>query len=311
MFCKQCGKQLDPGSPFCRHCGAPADAAPAYGYAGQQGGAGNYPAPKKKKTGLIVAAAVIVVLVAALTVAVVLLLKRPGGGDTFAAVDNIVIDLDDVAPAQADDGGDDSQPDTPDEPDGYASENPVTPVSEEPAAGHSSPDAQQYPSQQPGQQTQQPDASDYATTERPDLGDFVWYVESVYFDGLPAGRTPVTGFSELTGGWKAYIWYDPDNVVDANGWDFLNIYVDGSASDASITLDWYLMGMADTGSTLDVSFLADTVLYGDYSHSMLSAGDPGYTIDITDFYYYNGKQYGVGYMTVESGEETYVALVRP
>jgi hypothetical protein len=34
------------------------------------------------------------------------------------------------------------------------------------------------------------------------------------------------------------------------------------------------MGMADTGSTLDVTGLADTVLYGDYSQSGLTAGDP-------------------------------------
>ncbi len=302
MFCKRCGKQLDPGSSFCRNCGTPADAAPACGYAGQQAGAGNYPAPTKKKTGLVVALAVIVVLVAALTVTLVLLLRRPGGGgDAFAAVDNIVIDLDDVAPAQADDAEDDWQPETPDEPDGYVSETPVTPVSEEPADSYSTPEAPQ----QTGQ------AEDYSTSERPDLGDFLWYVESVHFDGLPSGRTPVSAFSELTGGWKAYIWYDPDNMDAAGGWDFLNIYVDGSASDASVTLDWYMMSMADTGSTLDVSYLADTVLYGDYSQSVLSAGDPGYSIYMTDFYYYNGKQYGVGYMSVESGEETYVAMVRP
>jgi hypothetical protein len=93
MFCKQCGRQIGQGGSICRYCGAPADAAPGYGYAGQQAAAGNDPAPKKKKTGLVVALAVIAVLAVALTVAFVLLLKHPGGTDAFTAVDNVLIDL--------------------------------------------------------------------------------------------------------------------------------------------------------------------------------------------------------------------------
>jgi hypothetical protein len=297
MFCKQCGRQIGQGGSICRYCGAPADAAPGYGYAGQQAAAGNDPAPKKKKTGLVVALAVIAVLAVALTVAFVLLLKRPGGTDAFTAVDNVLIDLEEDTPAQADEGEG-----TQDEPGGFDDESfGNSPVSGEPAGSDSSPEAPQ----QTGLD------EDYSTSERPDLSDFLWYVESVFFDGPPEGRTPVSGFAELVGGWKAYIWYDPNDAAGAGGWDFLNINIDGRASGVTVTLDWYRMGMADTGSTLDVTGLADTVLYGDYSQSGLTAGDPGYTVHIAEFYFYNGKQYGVGSISMESGEETYVAMVRP
>ena len=266
--------------------------------------------PQEKENRLIITLAVILVLAAAL---IVVLTKQPApqsnsdsngdsnGSDAFAAADEIIIDLDDITMTQPDETGSLAEFDTPDEPSGFTEYLPSDePVYDKPSGSGSQPDAQQ-PS---------PDMSDYSTTERPDLGDFLWYVESVHFDGPPAGRAPVTSFSEVTGGWKAYIWYNPDSTENG-GWDFLNIAIDGSAASAAVTFDWYMMTTSDTGNTLDVTSLADTTLYGDYSQSVLSAGDPGYTIYLTEFYYYNGQQYGLGYMTVESGEDTYVALVRP
>ncbi len=310
MFCKQCGNPLEPGSSFCRNCGAPASGTSQYTYDPHTGGK-PYPAPKKKKTGLIITLAVILVLAAALIVA---LTRQPapqsnsnsssGGSDAFAAADEIIIDLDDITLAQPDETGDLSEFDTPDEPDGFT----VDITQDEPAYNEPSPSgsgSQPDPQQQP-----QTDMSSYVTTERPDLGDFLWYVESVHFDGPPAGRTPATSFSEVTGGWKAYIWYNPDSTENG-GWDFLNIAIDGSAASAAVTFDWYMMTTSDTGNTLDVTSLADTTLYGDYSQSVLSAGDPGYMVYLTEFYYYNGRQFGLGYMIMESGEDTYVALVRP
>lgn len=290
MFCKHCGKKLEDGDQFCIRCGTKKEAIPnktdippAYRptadviAVNQPPVYTQYtpPTPHQKSilglVAIITAAAVVVICTASYFL---FFTDRPAG----PAVQN--------------------------EEEGFSEvyiEN--SPDFEVPAESYSAPaDVQQTP---------QVAVTDYSTVERPDLSDFLWYLEGVYFDGPPQERTAVSDFSELTGGWKAYIWYDPNNVADAAGWDYLNIYIYGSADSATVMLDWYMTSLHDSDTMLDMTGIDDTVLFGDYSLSILSVGDPGYSFQFTDFYYMNGKQYGLGYMFLQSGEETYVALVRP
>jgi hypothetical protein len=160
-----------------------------------------------------------------------------------------------------------------------------------------------------GYDSEQTAAADYSTTERPDLGDFLWYLDGVYYDGSPDGSMPISDFSELTGSWKALFYYDPENTVNAFGYEFLNVSLNGEADNVTMTLDWY-MYVGET-EDYDKSGEADTLLTGSHDYDGITAGSEGYWIFLYAFYEYNGQQYALGYMELQSGEPTFVALVRP
>ncbi|NLT13152.1 MAG: zinc-ribbon domain-containing protein [Clostridiales bacterium] len=156
----------------------------------------------------------------------------------------------------------------------------------------------------------QPTETDFSTSARPDLSDFLWYIDSVYYEGVPANAVPITEFSELTGGWKAFFYYDPENTMDAYGFEYLNAVIGGTEVSVEITLDWYLINFGGY-EEYDISDTEDSQLYGSFEFGGITGSGDGYVLYITEFYYLNGRQYGVGYMELQSGEPTYVALVRP
>ena len=151
--------------------------------------------------------------------------------------------------------------------------------------------------------------TELSTSERPDLGDFLWYLDGVYYDGIPDDAAYITEFSDMTGGWKAVFYYDPEFVANAFGYDFMNIVIDGSAENTSVTLDWYLY--YGDSEEWDKSDEDDSVLSGTYGRGGITVGSSGFMMYITDFYSMNGKQYAVGYLSLQSGEPACVALVRP
>jgi hypothetical protein len=308
MFCSNCGKQLDDGSIFCGYCGAPtAAAAPAHpgqatgtpppappdsfyqgqptgtpqGYGAPPGyGAGPGYQKAKNKNNMIDIAAVCVVLVAALAVTLVLLLRtgaaaatcRPGSIVMPATVQTIMRSIETILspPGQAA---------TPQDSGAAGQDNESVPS----AAVQAVPEEDQVDgapvtgSSQPAEDSaapsdEQPPAGGYSTAERPDVGDFAWFLEGVFFDGLPADRAPITDYSEITGGWKAYIWYDPDNRLNSMGWEFLNIIVEGDADDVSVTFDRYIFHYDDTD--YPQSDADDTVLSGKFEQSEITAGYP-------------------------------------
>ncbi|NLA87825.1 MAG: hypothetical protein GX847_11220, partial [Clostridiales bacterium] len=151
--------------------------------------------------------------------------------------------------------------------------------------------------------------TDLSTSERPDLGDFLWYLDGVYYDGVPDGSILLTDFSDLKGGWKALFYYDPDNIANAFGYDFLNIALDGEVGSATMTLDWYMYVWED--ESYDKSGDSDTILSGAFDQDGITVSGDGYRIVMYAFYELNAKQYGLGYMELQSGEPTFVALIRP
>ena len=156
----------------------------------------------------------------------------------------------------------------------------------------------------------QPAGTDFSTSTRPELSDFYWYMDDVYYEGLPYDSTPITEFSKLTGGWKALFYYDPDFTMDAYGFDYLNVTIGGSVDSVQLTVDWYKTNFGGY-EEYDISDEEDSVLYGAFEQGGMYLSGDGFGIWITEFYYLNGRQYAVGYMELQSGEPTYVALVRP
>lgn len=151
---------------------------------------------------------------------------------------------------------------------------------------------------------------DYSTEARPDLGDFLWYTEGVFYEGLPSDITIIENFKYTTKGWKGLIIYDPENEHGANAMEFLNINIDGTEDNLSLTLDWYLMFIAGEGSSFDETDMEDSVFRGKWQDNGLWASGPG-TIHINQFYELNNKQYAIGTMDTPDGIPAFVALVRP
>lgn len=161
----------------------------------------------------------------------------------------------------------------------------------------------------PAPSAEQIDAS-LSTDERPDLEDFLWYMENVAYNGVPANTSMIDNIDPLAGSWKALIIYDPDNEYDAGAMEFLNVALAGTAESLSLTLDWYQIFWANEGESFDESDMEDGVFSGKWENGGLWASGAG-TIRLTQFYEKNGKQHAVGTMDTPDGIPALVALVRP
>jgi hypothetical protein len=161
-------------------------------------------------------------------------------------------------------------------------------------------------------ESQTPEASsvDLSTEERPDLEDFLWYTEDVFYNGVPADAAIIDSIKYTTGGWKGLIIYDPDNDYGENAMEFLNVNISGTEDDLSLTLDWYLMFISGEGSSFDETDMEDTVFSGKWESGGLWASGAG-TIRLTQFYKLNDKQYTIGTMDTPDGIPAFIALVRP
>ncbi len=146
--------------------------------------------------------------------------------------------------------------------------------------------------------------------ERPDLEDFLWYIDEVVYDGVPYDANIIDDIGPLNGGWKALIIYDPDNEYDSSAMEFLNIAIEGTAESLSLTLDWYQIFWANESEFFDETDMEDSVFFGMWENGGLWASGAG-TIHLTQFYELNGKQYAVGTMDTPDGTPALVALVRP
>ena len=152
-------------------------------------------------------------------------------------------------------------------------------------------------------------ASAFSTGERPDLEDFLWYTEGVFYDGVPADAVFIRDFDAVTGGWKGIIIYDPDDAHDVCGMELLNAEIVGSAEDLSLTLDWYMAIWLDEESSLDETDLEDTVFSGSWDGGLAVSANS--TVYLPQFYELNQKQYAVGTIDTLNDIPAFIALVRP
>jgi hypothetical protein len=155
-----------------------------------------------------------------------------------------------------------------------------------------------------------PEEMRLSTEERPDLEDFLWYIEDVAYDGVPSDANFIENIGPLTGSWKALIIYDPNDEYDTGAIEFLNVALAGTAESLSLTLDWYQIFWANEGESFDETDMEDSVFSGRWENGSLWASGTG-TIRLTQFYELNGKQYAVGTMDTPDGIPALVALVRP
>ncbi len=151
------------------------------------------------------------------------------------------------------------------------------------------------------------DLSRYNTTRQPTLGDFLWY-SSVMSNGKPEGRTVITDSSQIVGGWKAYIIYDPRNRTNNYAEEFLNIDITQEGSGLTLCFDWDTIFIDD--KSYDKNKDDDTYLSASWDSGVLSAIG-SYKIDIGEFYEYDNHQYAIGTLTTIDGIDSYLLMVRP
>lgn len=151
---------------------------------------------------------------------------------------------------------------------------------------------------------------DLSTSERPELDDFMWYLEDVFHNGTPAGAAAINKFGYAAGGWKGLIVYDPEDDFGENAADFFNATISGAADEVTITLDWYLMIISGEEEIIDETDMEDTVFEGKWAKGGLWASGPA-TIHLTQFYELEGREYAIGTVDIPDGVPAVMALVRP
>lgn len=153
------------------------------------------------------------------------------------------------------------------------------------------------------------DVSDYSTTERPSLSDFMWYFDGVHYTGIPENVEYIMESDKIVGDWKGFIFYDPDRKMNSYGMEFLNVNIDINGQKSNVTFDCYQY-YPENSEAIDVS--GQELKYsGDFEYGSVYATGGG-NVHIDTFYTNEGgKQYGVGYIDTPDGTPAYLALVRP
>lgn len=151
----------------------------------------------------------------------------------------------------------------------------------------------------------------YSTDARPTTDDFLgWYTSDVMWNGAPAGVTRLTELSDILGGWKGLIYYDPENTEDSEAIELLNFLVDEGQYGLTLTADWYSIYWLTAGHERNEEDMEDFIFPATWSGGQLK-GDRDHVITFTDLYEKDGKQYACGYMETASGIPAKVAMVRP
>lgn len=278
MYCSNCGNKLTEGSGFCENCGA---------------GNRQESATKSKKVSALGLTAIItsLVVIISCTASWFLFFAQPlAGSDSAKTTEPKIEKVTKEAPA-------------------------VIVSSRKPDASAASPSVLEDSEQTGAELTEVTTVKPiewlvYDAIEKPVFEDFSWYTEDVYENGKP-GQVAELDFSDLPGKWKALFWYDPQNTMDAEGWDSLFIEISGKPDTVILKLDWQESYVKSIDSIVDMSALAYSEMTGLYDIQGITAGDIGYQLFLTDFYLLGNQQYAYGYMLVASGEDVFVALVRP
>ena len=152
------------------------------------------------------------------------------------------------------------------------------------------------------------DPSVYSTDGVPTLEDFSWVTNDLYENGV-MGDVDRLSANEVTGGWRTYIIADTEESHGSMSEYFLTTYIEGTEDDLSVRLDWLYVYITNEGEGHDDE-TDDTVLSGRWNGKGIEAAG-AISLELTDFYYEDGKEYGVGKLHSESAPDCSVYLVRP
>ena len=150
----------------------------------------------------------------------------------------------------------------------------------------------------------------FETSERPRQADFLWVTEDILDGNLPAGRVQLKSIMSVIGGWKVFIMDDPENRFGSGMERMCNANVDAGQPGTQVTFHWYYVYNRDT-QTVNQDFSSDSLFTkGTWNNGLIEALGPG-KIELTEFYYLDGKEYAVGILHWPDGIKGAVFMVRP
>jgi len=176
------------------------------------------------------------------------------------------------------------------------------------------------PRQNPASPVSQPDKNGNASQSgnntsasgKPSSGDFGWFINGGYAKGseLPSGAARLTEFSDVSGNWKGIMLFDPDHIFyDSYAYMLSAVEIGGTADNLKMTWNYFDF-IEEDGSVVDWSGESDMYegKWLDEGGLLVGPEDDKFYFQI--FYQIDGKQYAIGFNTVETGDPVYVALVR-
>ena len=153
-----------------------------------------------------------------------------------------------------------------------------------------------------------PSADSMSTSDKAGIMDAEGYSWDKGWTYLSSNAKQISDYSLLTGGWKATMITDPFELMDSYATDYFNVSFSGSATSAKVTMNWGLRILKSVGTVDDTG--STSSMAGKFSGGKLTAVGSG-SIEITGFFYDNGKEFAVGTYTWPDGVIGYIGLIRP
>ena len=142
--------------------------------------------------------------------------------------------------------------------------------------------------------------------------DYDW-TEKYYNDPSFVG-TPITSPKLINGRWRAYMIWDKDNALDCYGEELLNIEIGSEGEGIYATLDHHERKDGMEGDWYSIDDQPDETYPGTMDANgaiTFDAESAGMNFSIQGFYTDGNVMYGIGTMTVQSGESATIFLERP
>ncbi|MBR6872091.1 MAG: zinc ribbon domain-containing protein [Ruminococcus sp.] len=318
MFCPVCGKPVREGAVFCGNCGArlaqaakPAQPAPVQPAAPKPAPAA--PKPRKKAAkgyGVPVALCSVVLLMFA---AAFVLFIKPG---FLMSTDDSSSKSDSSDVSEADASEEDvssaavtaatvtrtkpevtTAPEVTGESDTVTEPEKTAPEETTAATTRSKEQEKVYK-----------EAMKFSTEERPDFGEFEWcFGQYGLMYEPPSGAEKITDKLGYSGGWKAMIVYDPNNLEGSYCRELDNISIEVEGKKVRLTIDWYRMELE--GELYDEQDMGDTLFTGQTTNEGITVSGAA-EISINNLWKSGGKEYAVGAMITSEGLPAYVAMIR-
>jgi hypothetical protein len=210
----------------------------------------------------------------------------------------------------------DTAPEEPEEPEvtGAATEPEATPEEPEPTTEEPEPTVPSTPEEPeptpeepeptaPSTQTAPPTSSAFSTDERPQLIEFTWLTGSTAKGNVPDGATKLTGFADVEGGWKGYLYAGDMEWL-------LNARIDSVQDGAAITIDWYYLRIGGVSGEVRKDNTADSLFNGAWADGQLDATGSGRVL-VKAFWQQDDHQYAAGTFTWPDGTTGTIILMRP
>lgn len=155
----------------------------------------------------------------------------------------------------------------------------------------------------PDAQAAPPTSSAFSTDERPQLIEFTWLTGSTAKGNVPDGATRLTGFADVEGGWKGYLYAGDMEWL-------LNARIDSVQDGGAITIDWYYLRIGGVSGEVKKDDTADSLFNGAWADGQLDATGSGRVL-VKAFWQLDDHQYAAGTFTWPDGTTGTIILMRP